>query len=70
MKKLHQFTLLFFTVSILLAQNPAVVRSGDKYVFTWSEKADVSEIPSQLTMNHLNGDVLIRGYHEASIHYI
>jgi len=70
MKKLLQFTLLLFTASILLAQNPGVVRSGDKYVFTWSEKAEVSDLPSQLTMNHLNGDVLIRGYHEESIHYV
>ncbi|RKY49419.1 MAG: hypothetical protein DRP86_05295 [Candidatus Neomarinimicrobiota bacterium] len=70
MKKLHQFILLLFTATVLLAQNPAVVRSGDKYVFTWSEKAEVLDLPSQLTMNHLNGDVLIRGYHEESIRYI
>lgn len=71
MKKLQLLiTFLFFTATVLWAQNPAVVQSGEKYIYTWSEKANVSDLPSQLTMNHLNGDVLIRGYHEESIRFI
>jgi DUF4097 and DUF4098 domain-containing protein YvlB len=67
--KLTLFAILL-TSAILSAQNPTVTRDEKYYVFTWNEKVEVKSIPSQLTMNHLNGDILIRGYHEESIRYV
>ncbi len=61
---------LFLTSTSLWSQEPAVIRDGEYYVFTWDEKVDVKSDPSQLTMNHLNGNVLIRGSHEDHIRYI
>jgi len=69
MKTTKTFALIFFTSLVLWAQDPTVVESGKFYIFTWSTSAEVKTIPSQLSMNHLNGDVLIRGYHDNIIKY-
>lgn len=70
MKTQKIFALVFLTFLVLWAQEPTIVESGKYYIFTWSTDAEVTTLPSQLTMNHLNGDVLIRGYHSNTIKYV
>ncbi|MDD5582056.1 MAG: DUF4097 family beta strand repeat-containing protein [Candidatus Marinimicrobia bacterium] len=70
MYKFYKILLTFLATSWLLAQNPTVLHEGGSYIFTWSEKVQVDDLPSQLTMNHLNGDVLIRGQESETIRYI
>ncbi len=64
------FALILLSSFALWAQEPTVVERGKYYIFTWSTDAEVKSVPSQLTMNHLNGDVLIRGYHNNTIKYV